>query len=145
MKRAVASSGKAFAVWPFFSTRIGWCGYGGGSRSGIAGTSSRLSVGLVGVDVICCALYGGGGTLRFGVRLETCRCELLSIRIGGNGGLVDKISKESSDGAVSLCPGKKLSPMNRYRLSYTLYQSEIRILYRYVGAFNLPSFNGIVT
>lgn len=59
--------------------------------------------------MICCALYGGGGMLRFGVGM--CRCGLLSMRMGGNGGFVGSTSNESSDGAVSSCPGKKLSPL----------------------------------
>lgn len=60
---------------------------------------------------MCCALYGGGGTLRLGaIWPGMCRCTLLSIRMGGIGGFVGSTSNESSDGAVSSCPGKKLLP-----------------------------------
>lgn len=68
------------------------------------------------MDVICCALYGGGGTLRFGaINAAMCRCGLLSMRMGGSGGFVDSTSNESSDGAVSSCPGKKLSPLAKMK------------------------------
>lgn len=101
--------------------RAGCCGYGGGSRNGIAGTSSRFSIGFGATDVMCWALYGGGGTLRLGaIRPGMCRCALLSIRMGGIGGFVDNTSNLSSDGAVSSCPGKKLSPKMKEILSFFL-------------------------
>lgn len=82
--------------------RFGCCGYGGGSRNGIAGQSSGSTGGPHKPVVSCRALYGGGSTLR-SIVPENDRWELLSTRIGGTGGLAGSKSSSysSSVGAVS--------------------------------------------
>lgn len=82
--------------------RFGCCGYGGGSRNGIAGQSSLRLIGGPHIPVVSCrALYGGGSTLVRSIGND--RWELLSTRIGGIGGLAgnNSSSYSSSVGAVS--------------------------------------------